>query len=319
MLEKIDRPRIEVVSISNDDRYGKFCVEPLQRGYGHTLGNSLRRILLSSIDGAAVTSVRIQGVEHEFTTIPGVLEDVTEFVLNLKELRLKIYSDETKILRIEKQGEGIVTARDLILDADVEVLNPDLKLATLDTDGRFYAEITAERGCGYVPADRNKKNDPTIGTIWVDSIFTPIRRVNYFVENARVGQVTDYDKLILEVWSDGSVKPQEAVSNGAQIICDLLGLFVSLTETHAEEEEIVTPETGETRQKEDKLRMTIEDLDLSVRSYNCLKRAGINNVSELVIKTEDEMMKVRNLGRKSLEEVILKLEVLGLSLRKQEE
>lgn len=319
MLEKIDRPRIEVVSISNDDRYGKFCVEPLQRGYGHTLGNSLRRILLSSIDGAAVTSVRIQGVEHEFTTIPGVLEDVTEFVLNLKELRLKIFSDETKILRIEKQGEGIVTARDLILDADVEVLNPDLKLATLDTDGRFYAEITAERGCGYVPADRNKKNDPTIGTIWVDSIFTPIRRVNYFVENARVGQVTDYDKLILEVWSDGSVKPQEAVSNGAQIICDLLGLFVSLTETHAEEEEIVTPETGETRQKEDKLRMTIEDLDLSVRSYNCLKRAGINNVSELVIKTEDEMMKVRNLGRKSLEEVILKLEVLGLSLRKQEE
>jgi DNA-directed RNA polymerase subunit alpha len=258
-------------------------------------------------------------VEHEFTTIPGVLEDVTEFVLNLKELRLKIYSDETKILRIEKQGEGIVTARDLILDADVEVLNPDLKLATLDTDGRFYAEITAERGRGYVPADRNKKNDPTIGTIWVDSIFTPIRRVNYFVENARVGQVTDYDKLILEVWSDGSVKPQEAVSNGAQIICDLLGLFVSLTETHAEEEEIVTPETGETRQKEDKLRMTIEDLDLSVRSYNCLKRAGINNVSELVIKTEDEMMKVRNLGRKSLEEVILKLEVLGLSLRKQEE
>lgn len=319
MLEKIDRPRIEVVSISNDDRYGKFCVEPLQRGYGHTLGNSLRRILLSSIDGAAVTSVRIQGVEHEFTTIPGVLEDVTEFVLNLKELRLKIFSDETKILRIEKQGEGIVTARDLILDADVEVLNPDLKLATLDTDGRFYAEITAERGRGYVPADRNKKNDPTIGTIWVDSIFTPIRRVNYFVENARVGQVTDYDKLILEVWSDGSVKPQEAVSNGAQIICDLLGLFVSLTETHAEEEEIVTPETGETRQKEDKLRMTIEDLDLSVRSYNCLKRAGINNVSELVIKTEDEMMKVRNLGRKSLEEVILKLEVLGLSLRKQEE
>lgn len=319
MLEKIDRPRIEVVSISNDDRYGKFCVEPLQRGYGHTLGNSLRRILLSSIDGAAVTSVRIQGVEHEFTTIPGVLEDVTEFVLNLKELRLKIYSDETKILRIEKQGEGIVTARDLILDADVEVLNPDLKLATLDTDGRFYAEITAERGRGYVPADRNKKNDPTIGTIWVDSIFTPIRRVNYFVENARVGQVTDYDKLILEVWSDGSVKPQEAVSNGAQIICDLLGLFVSLTETHAEEEEIITQETGETRQKEDKLRMTIEDLDLSVRSYNCLKRAGINNVSELVIKTEDEMMKVRNLGRKSLEEVILKLEVLGLSLRKQEE
>jgi DNA-directed RNA polymerase subunit alpha len=319
MLEKIDRPRIEVVSISNDDRYGKFCVEPLQRGYGHTLGNSLRRILLSSIDGAAVTSVRIQGVEHEFTTIPGVLEDVTEFVLNLKELRLKIYSDETKILRIEKQGEGVVTARDLILDADVEVLNPDLKLATLDTDGRFYAEITAERGRGYVPADRNKKNDPTIGTIWVDSIFTPIRRVNYFVENARVGQVTDYDKLILEVWSDGSVKPQEAVSNGAQIICDLLGLFVSLTETHAEEEEIITLETGETRQKEDKLRMTIEDLDLSVRSYNCLKRAGINNVSELVIKTEDEMMKVRNLGRKSLEEVILKLEVLGLSLRKQEE
>lgn len=237
MLEKIDRPRIEVVSISNDDRYGKFCVEPLQRGYGHTLGNSLRRILLSSIDGAAVTSVRIQGVEHEFTTIPGVLEDVTEFVLNLKELRLKIFSDETKILRIEKQGEGIVTARDLILDADVEVLNPDLKLATLDTDGRFYAEITAERGRGYVPADRNKKNDPTIGTIWVDSIFTPIRRVNYFVENARVGQVTDYDKLILEVWSDGSVKPQEAVSNGAQIICDLLGLFVSLTETHAEEED----------------------------------------------------------------------------------
>jgi len=319
MLEKFDRPKIEVVSISNDDRYGKFCVEPLQRGYGHTLGNSLRRILLSSIDGAAVTAVRIQGVEHEFTTLPGMLEDITEFVLNLKELRLRIFSDEVKTLRIEAQGEGDVLAEDLKLDADVEVLNPKLKLATLDTDGRLFADLTAERGRGYVSADRNKKNDTTIGTIWVDSIFSPIIRVNYSVENARVGQVTDFDKLTLEVWTDGSIKPQEAVSNGAQIICDLLNPFVALTETHTEAEESVIHEAGETKQKEDKLRMTIEDLDLSVRSYNCLKRAGINSVSELVNRTEDDMMKVRNLGRKSLEEVIIKLQVLGLSLRKQEE
>lgn len=316
MLEKIDRPKIEVVNVDEAGRYGKFVVEPLQRGYGHTLGNSLRRVLLSSLPGAAVTSVRIQGVEHEFATIPGVVEDVVEFVLNLKELRLKLHSDEEKILRIEANGTGVVTAADLIADADVEILNPDLRLATLDTDGRLYAEITCERGKGYVVADRNKKVDQAIGVILVDSIFTPITRVNYQVENARVGHVTDFDRLTLEVWSDGSIRPDEAVSLGARIIKEHLELFVGLTDEGVDEPIM---EDKNEDQKERILSMTIEELDLSVRSYNCLKRAGINDVAELTQKTEEDMMKVRNLGRKSLEEVQQKLAALGLSLKRSED
>lgn len=316
MLEKIDRPKIEIVATDEAGRYGKFAVEPLQRGYGHTLGNSMRRVLLSSLPGAAITSVRIQGVEHEFSTIPGVVEDVTEFVLNLKEVRLKIHSDEEKVLRIEASGAGEVTAGDLITDADVEILNPELHLATLDTDGRLFAELTAERGKGYVPAERHKKADQAIGVILVDSIFTPIRRVNYQIENARVGQVTDFDRLSLEVWSDGSIRPEEAVSLGARIIKEHLELFIGLTDKGADEPIM---EDKNEDQKERILSMTIEELDLSVRSYNCLKRAGINDVYELTQKTEEDMMKVRNLGRKSLEEVTQKLEALGLSLKKSED
>lgn len=319
MSERIDRPRIDVVELDNEGFYGKFTVEPLYRGYGHTLGNSLRRILLSSIPGAAVTSVLIQGVEHEFTTVPGMVEDVTEFVLNLKELRLHIHTDEEKIIRINSKGEGVVTAGDLIVDADVEILNPDLVLATLDVNGHLVAEITANRGRGYVPAERHKKQDQPIGLILVDSIYTPIKRVNYSVDNARVGQITDFDKLILEVWTDGSILPREAVSYGARLVTELLELFISLTETEEEEEEASDEQAENGGPREDRLRMTIEDLDLSVRSYNCLKRAGINTVAELINRTEEDMMKVRNLGRKSLEEVAQKLELLGLSLRKIDE
>ncbi|MCL2549257.1 MAG: DNA-directed RNA polymerase subunit alpha [Symbiobacteriaceae bacterium] len=318
MLEKIDRPKIDVVELDNAGYYGKFTIEPLYRGYGHTLGNSMRRILLSSIPGAAVTSVLIQGVEHEFTTVPGMVEDITEFVLNLKELRLHIHSDEEKTLRIDATGEYIVTAGDLLVDADIEILNPDLVLATLDSDGHLVAEITANRGRGYVPAERHKRPDQPIGLILVDSIYTPIKRVNYYVENARVGQVTDFDKLTLEVWTDGSVLPRDAVSYGARLITELLDLFVSLTESEASGNEPAEAGNSEASQREDRLRMSIEDLDLSVRSYNCLKRAGINTVAELINRSEEEMMKVRNLGRKSLEEVSLKLQMMGLSLRKPE-
>ena len=318
MQEKIDRPRIDVVELDNAGFYGKFTIEPLNRGYGHTLGNSMRRILLSSIPGAAVTSILIQGVEHEFTTVPGMVEDITELVLNLKELRLLIHSDEEKTLRIDALGEGVVTAGDLIVDADIEILNPDLVLATLGKDSNLVAEITANKGRGYVPAERHKRADQPIGLILVDSIYTPIKRVNYYVENARVGQVTDFDKLTLEVWTDGSILPREAVSYGARLIADLLDLFISLTEIELPEGEVPDTADVEVSQREDRLRMSIEDLDLSVRSYNCLKRAGINTVAELINRSEEEMMKVRNLGRKSLEEVSLKLELMGLSLRKPE-
>lgn len=316
MLDKIDRPKIEVVELDNAGYYGKFTIEPLYRGYGHTLGNSMRRILLSSIPGAAVTSVLIQGVEHEFSTVAGMVEDVTEFVLNLKSLRLLLHTDETKTLRIEAQGERIVTAADLIVGADVEVLNPELVLATLDSDGELVAEITANLGRGYVSAERHKRHDQPLGLILVDSIYTPIKRVNYNVENARVGQVTDFDKLILEVWTDGSVSPREAVGQGAKLITELLDLFVSLTESFDEELTAEDPPGNENGQREDRLRLSIEELDLSVRSYNCLKRAGINSVAELIARSEEEMMKVRNLGRKSLEEVSNKLKQLGLHLRR---
>ncbi|MBS3874045.1 MAG: DNA-directed RNA polymerase subunit alpha [Firmicutes bacterium] len=296
--------------------YGKFVVEPLQRGYGTTLGNALRRILLSSLPGAAVTSIKIEGVLHEFSTVPGVVEDVTDIVLNIKTLRLRIHSPGEKTLRIEKVGEGIVTAADIITDSDVDVLNPSLVIATLDKDARLFMEMTAIGGRGYKPAERNKKHQQPIGVIPVDSVFTPVTRVNYSVENTRVGQHTDYDKLILEVTTDGSLSPEEAVSVGAKIMSDHLHLFVSLTEK-AESTKTLVDRAENIRDRI--MEMAIEELDLSVRSFNCLKRAGINTVHELTSKTEDEMMKVRNLGKKSLEEVQHKLAELGLYLTKAEE
>lgn len=314
MIE-IEKPRIETVEINEEGTYGKFVVEPLERGYGTTLGNSMRRILLSSIPGAAATSVKIEGVLHEFSTIPGVVEDTTEIILNLKRLSLKVHSDEEKTLIIDAEGEREVTAGDIQADSDVEILNPDLHIASLAEGGKLYMEIKATRGRGYVPADRNKKDDQEIGVIAIDSIFSPILRVNYSVENTRVGQVTNYDKLTLEVWTDGSIRPDESVSLGAKILTEHLKLFVGLTDQLRDAEIMVEKEDD---QKEKVLEMTIEELDLSVRSYNCLKRAGINTVQELCAKTEEEMMKVRNLGRKSLEEVQEKLHELGLSLRKEE-
>jgi len=311
MIE-IEKPKIETVTVSEDGTYGKFVVEPLERGYGTTLGNSLRRILLSSLPGAAVTSVQIDGVLHEFSTIPGVVEDVTEIVLNLKGLSLKIHSDEEKMLEIEAEGAGVVRAGDIRADSDVEILNPDLVIATLSDDARLHMRIFAKRGRGYVPADRNKRDDQPIGVIPIDSIYTPITRVNYTVENTRVGQVTNYDKLTLEVWTDGSIRPEEAVSLGAKTLTEHLMLFVGLTDEAKDAEIMVEKEEDK---KEKVLEMTIEELDLSVRSYNCLKRAGINTVQELIMKTEEDMMKVRNLGRKSLEEVQEKLRELNLSLR----
>jgi len=312
MLE-IEKPKIECVERSEDDRYGKFVVEPLERGYGTTLGNSLRRVLLSSLPGAAVTAVKIEGVLHEFSTIPGVVEDTTEIILNLKSIRLKLFTDGPKVLRIEAQGEGEVTAGDIVPDADVEILNPDLHIATLEQGGRLFLEMTVEKGKGYVSADKNKKADAVIGVIPVDAIFSPVRKVNYTVENTRVGQVTDYDRLMLEVWTDGSLTPAEAVSLSAKILSDYLRLFVGLTEKAADIETVVAKEE-EPRDK--LLDMPIEELDLSVRSYNCLKRAGINTVGELIQKNVEDMMKVRNLGKKSLEEVDKKLAELGLSLRR---
>lgn len=314
MIE-IEKPKIETVELLEDGTYGKFVVEPLERGYGITLGNSLRRILLSSLPGAAVTSVQIDGVLHEFSTIPGVLEDVTEIILNLKGLSLRIHSDEEKVLEIDADGEGNVLAGDIRADSDVEILNPQMHIATLSSDARLHMRIQAGKGRGYVQLDKNKRDDQPIGVIPVDSIYTPITRVNYNVENTRVGQVTNYDKLTLEVWSDGSLRPEEAVSLAAKILNDHFLLFVGLTESAKDTEIMIEKEEDK---KEKVLEMTIEELDLSVRSYNCLKRAGINTVQELITKTEEDMMKVRNLGRKSLEEVQEKLEELGLGLRTEE-
>ena len=315
MLE-IEKPKIEIVEQSEDNTYGKFVVEPLERGYGITLGNSLRRILLSSLPGAAVTSVKIEGVLHEFSTVPGVQEDVTDIILNLKNLCLKIHSDEEKVLRVEAQTEGPVTAGDIIPDADVEILNPELHLATLDTGARLFMEITVSKGRGYSSAEKNKKGEHIIGVIPIDSIYTPVRKVNYTVENTRVGQITDYDKLTLEVWTNGSIRPDEATSLSAKILSEHLRLFMGLTETVNDVEIMVEKEE---EQKDKILEMTIEELDLSVRSYNCLKRAGINTVEELIQRNEEDMMKVRNLGKKSLEEVVNKLHELGLSLRDDDE
>ena len=314
-MVELEQPRIDLQTISEDGKYGRFVVEPLERGYGTTLGNSLRRILLSSIPGAAATSVKIEGVLHEFSTIPGVVEDTTEFILNIKRLALKIHSDEWKRLIIDAEQPGEIRAGDISVDSDVEVLNPDLHIATLSQGGRLYAEIMAKNGRGYIPAHLNKPDELEIGVLPIDSIFSPIYRVNYQVENTRVGQNTDYDKLTLEVWTDGSVHPDDAVSQASQILSDHLSLFTGLNERVRDPE--VAIERGELT-KDRVLEMTIEELDLSVRSYNCLKRAGINTVHELTSKTEEEMMKVRNLGRKSLEEVQEKLERLGLRLRAEE-
>ena len=316
----IEKPKIEIAEISDDNRYGKFICEPLERGYGTTFGNSLRRMLLSSLEGAAVTSIRIDGVLHEFSTIPGVRDDVTNIVLNLKQLCLKMEGNEPKVIRIDAEGEKEVTAADIVCDADIEVLNPDLHIATLNEDGKLKIEMTVERGRGYVPADKNKKPDDTIGVIPIDSIFSPVQRVNYTVQDTRVGNVTDYDKLILEVWTDGSMRPEEAVSKAAGILVMHLKLFQNMDGIPEEEEveETTFPEEEEDTSSK-VLDMTIEDLDLSVRSFNCLKRANMNTVADLTAKTEDDMMKVRNLGRKSLEEVKKKLEDLGLSLMESNE
>lgn len=314
MIE-IEKPRIEWVN-KDGDNYGRFVVEPLERGYGTTLGNSLRRILLSSLPGAAVTSVKIEGVLHEFSTIPHVREETPEILLNLKELRMKIHSQEPQVLIVDAQGEGEVRAGDIKAPAEVEILNPDLVIATLEEGGKLYMEITAQVGRGYVTAERNKIPNQPIGVIPVDSIFSPIRKVNFNIEDTRVGQITDYDRLTLDVWTDGSIRADEAISLGAKILSKHLSLFINLTEKTDEVE--ITSEDGE-NDKEKILEMTIEELDLSVRSYNCLKRAGINTVEELIRRSDEEMMKVRNLGKKSLEEVQNKLKELGLSLRKDTE
>ena len=315
MIE-IEKPKIECIEMSDDYTFGKFIVEPLERGYGTTLGNSLRRILLSSLPGVAVTSIKIDGVLHEFSTVPGVAEDVTEIILNIKNLALKMHGDNTKIIKIDVQGEKEILASDIICDADIEIINKDLHIATLDEGHRFYMEMTVEMGRGYQTSEKNKQLGQPIGIIPIDSIFTPVKKVNYFVENTRVGQVTDFDKLVLEIWTDGTIKPDESISFGAKILSEHLKLFITLTE-HVGNVEIMVEK--EEDKKEKVLEMTIEELDLSVRSFNCLKRAGINTVEELTQRTEEDMMKVRNLGKKSLEEVQQKLEALSLSLRMSED
>lgn len=314
MIE-IEKPVIETVEISDDGMYGKFVVEPLERGYGTTLGNSMRRILLSSLPGAAVTSLQIDGVLHEFTAIDGVVEDVTAIILNLKKLALKLYSDEEKTIEIDIEGPANVTAADIIYDSDVEILNPDLPICTVSEGGHFHARMTAQKGRGYVRAEYNKHDEMPIGVLPIDSIYTPVSRVNYQVENTRIGEKEHFDKLTIELWTDGSISPEESVSLAAKIMTEHLNIFVNLTEEARDAEIMVEKEET---QKEKMLEMTIEELDLSVRSYNCLKRAGINTVQELTNKTEGEMMKVRNLGRKSLEEVKLKLAELDLELNKED-
>ena len=316
MIE-IEKPRIETTDLKPDGTYGKFIVEPLERGYGTTLGNSLRRVLLSSLPGYAITSVKIDNVLHEFSTLPGVKEDVTEIVLNLKNVILKIHGDGPKTVYIECSGECEITAGNIKTDSEVEILNPELHIASLDKDAHLNMELTVDRGRGYVPAERNKQQmQPVIGVIAVDSIYTPVLKVNYTVENTRVGQITDYDKLTLEVWTNGTISAKEAVSLGAKILNEHLNLFVDLSdEAYDAEIMVVKDDNG----KEKVLEMTIEELDLSVRSFNCLKRAGINTVEDLINKSEEDMMKVRNLGRKSLDEVVAKLESLGFDLRKDEE
>jgi len=315
MIVEIEKARIECVEVAQNGCYGRFVVEPLERGFGHTLGNSMRRVLLSSLPGVAVSSVHIDGVQHEFSTIPGVKEDVTEIILNLKSIACVMYAEGPKQLSIDVKGPCDFTAGDIRVDDEVEIVNPDLHIATLNEDAHLQMQLTLERGRGYVSADKNKSPSMPIGVIPIDSIFTPVKKVNYQVEDTRVGQITDYDRLTLEIWTNGTLKPEEAISSAAKILTEHLNLFISLTD-QVMPVSMVQPEDD----KKDKvLEMTIEELDLSVRAYNCLKRAGINSVAELVQKNQEDMMKVRNLGRKSLEEVEQKLNGLGLGLRPNED
>lgn len=313
----IEKPEVTFTGSAEDSAYGTFVVEPLERGFGTTLGNSLRRVLLSSLPGYAITSVKIDNVLHEFSTIPNVKEDVTEIVLNLKGVILKIHGDGPKTMYIEANGSGEITAGDIKADSEVEILNPEHHIATLDADAHVAMELTADKGRGYVSSDRNKQLlNPDISVIAIDSIYTPVLKVNYTVDNTRVGQITDYDKLTVEVWTDGTISAKEAVSFAAKILTEHLNLFVELSDEVSNTEIMVVKDDSS---KEKVLEMTIEELDLSVRSFNCLKRAGINNVEDLISKTEDDMMKVRNLGRKSLDEVVAKLASLDLSLRDEDE
>lgn len=314
MIE-IEKPRIETIEISEDATFGKFVVEPLERGYGTTLGNSLRRILLSSLPGTAVSTIQIDGVLHEYSAIEGVLEDVTQIVLNIKQLALKFFTSEDKTIEIDVKGPAVVTAADINHDSDIEVLNPDLYICTVAEGAHFHVRMDAKNGRGYVRSEHNKTENMPIGVIPVDSIFTPVKKVNYQVENTRIGQQNMYDKLTLDVWTDGSVNPEEALSLAAKILTEHLNIFVNLTDEARKVEVMVEKEET---QKEKMLEMTIEELDLSVRSYNCLKRAGINTIQELTDKSEAEMIKVRNLGRKSLDEVKNKLTELDLGLRQED-
>lgn len=317
MIE-IEKPRIETEELTEDGKHGRFVVEPLERGFGNTLGNSLRRVLLSSLEGCAVTSIKIDGVLHEFSTIPGVKEDVTEIVLNMKSVVAKLYETSPKVVEISAQGPCVVTAGDIKCDSEVEILNPEQHIATLGENAKLNMEITIDKGRGYIPAERNKliSGNNVIGVLPIDSIYTPVLKVNYTVDNTRVGQITDYDKLTLDVWTNGVINAQEAVSLAAKVLTEHLNLFVNLSDKASSAEVMVEKDD---KGKEKILEMTIEDLDLSVRSFNCLKRAGINTVEDLINKSEEDMMKVRNLGRKSLEEVIQKLNSLGFSLQKEDE
>ena len=317
MIE-IEKPRIETAELTEDGKYGRFVVEPLERGFGNTLGNSLSRVLLSSLEGCAVTSIKIDGVLHEFSTIPGVKEDVTEIVLNMKSLVAKLFDTSPKTVEISAEGPCEVTAADIKCDSEVEVLNPELHIATLGEGAKLDMEITIDKGRGYVPGERNKQlsGNNVIGVLPIDSIYTPVLKVNYTVDNTRVGQITDYDKLTLDVWTNGVISAEEAVSLAAKVLTEHLNLFVNLSDKASSAEVMVEKDD---KGKEKILEMTIEDLDLSVRSFNCLKRAGINTVEDLINKSEEDMMKVRNLGRKSLEEVIQKLNSLGFSLQKEDE
>ncbi len=314
-MVEIEKPRIECIDSQEDPSYGKYVVEPLERGYGTTLGNSLRRILLSSLPGTAATSIKIAGVQHEFSTIPGVKEDVTEIVLNVKKIIARLHSQGEKTVYIEAIGEQEITAGDIKADGEVEILNPDLHICTLGPDASLNMEITLNHGRGYVPADRNKNAKTVIGVIPIDSIYTPVYKVNYTVENTRVGNMTDYDKLTLEIWTDSTISARDAVSLGAKILSDHLSLFTDLSETVSNSSTVV--EKAESH-RDKVLELTIEELDLSVRSFNCLKRANINNVEDLISKTGEDMMKVRNMGRKSLEEVQNKLAMMGLSLASED-
>jgi DNA-directed RNA polymerase subunit alpha len=315
MLE-IEKPRLECIEKAEDGSYGKFIIEPLERGYGTTLGNAMRRILLSSLPGCAVTAVKIEGVVHEFSTVPNVKEDVMEIILNLKSLAIKVDGELPTTATIEVVGPAVVTAADIRSDGSVEVINQDHYIATVSEGGRFFVELTIDKGRGYVSADKNKTYSTSIGMLPIDAIYTPISRVNYTIENTRVGQITDYDKLTLEIWTNGTITPDEAISLSAKILIEHFKLFLSLTD-HADKVEIMVEKEEDNKDKV--LEMTIEELDLSVRSYNCLKRAGINSVQELVLKSEEDMMKVRNLGKKSLEEVQQKLTALGFNLKMGDE